>query len=246
MCQRLFSCPFLHTIHYPTSAFRWTHQEPHDAVLGSYTIRGTLYWCKKCGACVAALTPDDEACVWGAQLERDAHGKIKDWEAMKPTAHIYYDTRMLDIDDQLGKWLGYENRSKRMSINRLVADLMRSRTCLRGNKRKRSCSAFVHSIHFSASALKWTHAEPHVAALVTFPKGENLKCKECGSDVAYKDPEGTRYIVWGAQLERDEQGKTKDWDTVKPTAHIFYGTRVVDVDDELGKWAGYANRSERM
>jgi len=101
-------------------------------------------------------------------------------------------------------------------------------------------------MHFVVSALKWTHAEPHDAALVTFPKGGNLKCKECGSDVVYKDPEGKECIIWGAQLERDAQGKIKDWDTVKPTAHIFYDTRMVDVDDEIGKWTGFENHSEKM
>jgi len=53
--------------------------------------------------------------VWGAQLERDESGRIKDWEELKPTAHTFYDTRMLDINDDLGKWEGYENQSRRIS-----------------------------------------------------------------------------------------------------------------------------------
>ncbi|KAF8079119.1 hypothetical protein FPV67DRAFT_1691233 [Lyophyllum atratum] len=113
-------------------------------------------------------------------------------------------------------------------------------------RRDTLASPFVHSIHFVASAFKWTHNEPHDAALVTFPKGGNFKCKKCGADVAYADPEGKEYIVWGAGLERDAQGKIKDWDTVKPTAHIFYNTRMVDVDDQVGKWAGFENHSERL
>jgi len=47
-------------------------------------------------------------------------------------------------------------------------------------------------------------------------------------------------------LERDEKGRIKDWNTIKPTAHIFYETRMVDVQDDLGKWSGYEDISERL
>lgn len=53
------------------------------------------------------------------------------------------------------------------------------------------------------------------------------------------------WSVWGAQLER-EDGITKNLEDLKPTAHIFYGTRLVDVNDELGKWEGYENKSTRI
>jgi hypothetical protein len=54
------------------------------------------------------------------------------------------------------------------------------------------------------------------------------------------------WSVWGAQLQREDDGVTKDLESVKPTAHIFYGTRIVDVNDDLGKWEGYENKSTRM
>jgi len=53
--------------------------------------------------------------VWGAQMERGDEGKIKGWDVIKPTAHIFYETRMLDINDDLGKWDGYEGRSTRIA-----------------------------------------------------------------------------------------------------------------------------------
>jgi len=31
-----------------------------------------------------------------------------------------------------------------------------------------------------------------------------------------------------------------------PTCHIFYGSRVVDVDDGLPKWSGHKGGSERL
>ena len=52
--------------------------------------------------------------------------------------------------------------------------------------------------------------------------------------------------VWGPHLARDEAGKIIDWERIKPTAHIFYGTRLLDVDDGLAKWEGYENGSARL
>lgn len=54
------------------------------------------------------------------------------------------------------------------------------------------------------------------------------------------------WSVWGVQLQREDDGVTKDLESVKPTAHIFYGTRLVDVNDDLGKWEGYEDKSTRM
>ena len=54
------------------------------------------------------------------------------------------------------------------------------------------------------------------------------------------------WSVWGVQFERDESGATKDLESVKPTAHIFYDTRLVDVKDELSKWDGYENKSTQL
>ena len=32
----------------------------------------------------------------------------------------------------------------------------------------------------------------------------------------------------------------------RPTCHIFYGQRVVDVDDGLPKWSGHKNASDKI
>ncbi len=109
----------MNTIHFPSSAFQWTHPAPHEERLDSfippskpYKIR---YRCKKCGACVASVNSKTaNTSVWGAHLARDEDGKILDWETVQPTAHIFYGTRMLDVKDSLGKWEGYENGSTRL------------------------------------------------------------------------------------------------------------------------------------
>lgn len=45
----------------------------------------------------------------------DGEGSIVGWEWAKPTDHQFYGTRMLDINDDLEKWEGYANKSKRIS-----------------------------------------------------------------------------------------------------------------------------------
>jgi len=117
MCQRLTGCPFIHTVHFPASAFTWSHQRPDENTLDSFSPPEkpwkTRFRCKACGACVASRNvKDNKWSVWGAQMERDEDGKLKHWDALKPTAHIFYETRMLEVDDRLGKWSGYENRSE--------------------------------------------------------------------------------------------------------------------------------------
>jgi hypothetical protein len=54
------------------------------------------------------------------------------------------------------------------------------------------------------------------------------------------------WALRGTQLERDGDGKILNWEGVKPTSHIFYGTRVVDVADDLPKWEGFPGNSARI
>jgi len=109
-------------------------------------------------------------------------------------------------------------------------------------------SPFVHTIHFPDSAFIWTHGEPHKEALDSFvqpqrPWKTRWRCKWCGCCVASHNSRANKWSVWGAQLERDEEGKIIGWDVVGPTAHMFYGTRLLDINDELSKWDGYEGKS---
>ncbi|KAJ7024385.1 Mss4-like protein [Mycena alexandri] len=119
-CQRMTGSACIWTIHFPASAFAWTHPEPQDVVLDKWVTEGkpwkTRYRCTKCGCCVASHNTKTESwSVWGSQLERNENGVTKDLAVIKPTAHIYYGTHLLDVKDDLGKWEGYEYKSNRIS-----------------------------------------------------------------------------------------------------------------------------------
>ncbi|KAF8665354.1 hypothetical protein AX16_000373 [Volvariella volvacea WC 439] len=122
VCQRINASALIHTVHFPVDCFTWTHRdspEAAEAVLDPYVVHHKPWkkrWrCKNCGSAVASHNSKaNKISVWGAQLERDGDGRIKHWEELKPTAHIFYGTRMLDVSDDLGKWEGYENESRRL------------------------------------------------------------------------------------------------------------------------------------
>jgi len=119
-CQRLSASPFIHTIHFADISFAWTHAKPHEAYLDAFIVPAKPWkkrWrCKCCGGSVASQnSKTDRWSVWGTLLERDDNGRIKGWEAVKPTAHMFYGTHYLEVDDGLGKWEGYESQSARIS-----------------------------------------------------------------------------------------------------------------------------------
>jgi len=76
--------------------------------------------------------------------------------------------------------------------------------------------------------------------------GRELPCKVscalCGTPIA---DEGRR--MWLAFPTLFEFAATDEIpEAFRPTCHIFYGQRVVDVDDGLPKWSGHKNASERI
>lgn len=110
---------------------------------------------------------------------------------------------------------------------------------------------FIQTIHFPANAFKWTHEEPAFGFLDLYPVAakpwkKRWRCKNCGVCVASFHERGNRWSVWGSNLDRNEDGKIKEWEDLKPTVHIFYGTRLLDVNDGLPKWSGYKDQSERL
>ncbi|KAG6813243.1 hypothetical protein H0H92_012880 [Tricholoma furcatifolium] len=118
-CQRLAGAPFIHTLHFPAEVFKFTNNQPDEDLLDTFVppekSYKTRYRCKKCGAPVASKNGlTKRFSILGTHLERDAQGTLIHFDELKPTAHIYYDTRVLDINDELGKWYGYENESERL------------------------------------------------------------------------------------------------------------------------------------
>ncbi len=113
------ACPFIHTVHFPASAFSWLQSEPADVVADTYQVQSKPWkrrWrCKTCGSNVTSENSKTQRwSIWGATLDRDSNGRIIGWEALKPTSHMFYGTRMVDVADDLGKWEGYENQSQRL------------------------------------------------------------------------------------------------------------------------------------
>jgi len=116
---------------------------------------------------------------------------------------------------------------------------------------KHPAAAFILTIHYPADAFKWTHSDKPEEAIETYavsskPWKLRSRCKLCGVCVASFNTKEPKWSVWGAQMDRDEDGKIKHWDIVKPTHHIFYGTRMLDIEDGLPKWEGYADVSARL
>jgi hypothetical protein len=78
------------------------------------------------------------------------------------------------------------------------------------------------------------------------PWSTRTRCRACGVTVASHNSRTGEVSVWGAHFARDESGRVLRWDEVRPTAHIFYGTRLLDVGDDLGKWEGYEGTSNKI
>jgi len=106
---------------------------------------------------------------------------------------------------------------------------------------------FVHTMHFEASAFTWMDPSSlHGFSIPEKPHKKRWQCKNCGTNVSSYNSATNRWSVWGCGLERDGEGKLKNWDIIKPTSHIFYGSRVLDISDDLCKWEGYENKSAKL
>ncbi|EKM81603.1 hypothetical protein AGABI1DRAFT_69916 [Agaricus bisporus var. burnettii JB137-S8] len=119
LCQRLTGCPFIHTIHFPATSFKWTQENAPEELLDSYAVDVKPWkerWrCKNCGACIASFhEKKGRWSLWGSHFERDEAGKIKEWEDLKPAYHMFYATRAFEVKDDLPKWSGYSGDSDRL------------------------------------------------------------------------------------------------------------------------------------
>jgi hypothetical protein len=69
-----------------------------------------------------------------------------------------------------------------------------------------------------------------------------VSCDICGTLIA---DEGRR--MWLAFPSLFDFGQvSKIPDSFKPSCHIFYSMRVFDMNDDLPKWSGHKNHSERL
>jgi hypothetical protein len=69
-----------------------------------------------------------------------------------------------------------------------------------------------------------------------------VSCARCGTPIA---DEGRRmWLAFPTLFDFGEVGELPE--AFRPTCHIFYGQRVVDMADGLPKWSGHKNASERI
>jgi len=69
-----------------------------------------------------------------------------------------------------------------------------------------------------------------------------VSCGRCGTPIA---DEGRRmWLAFPSLFDFGHRSEVPD--SFKPTCHIFYGTRVVDIWDDLPKWSGHKNHSTRL
>ena len=69
-----------------------------------------------------------------------------------------------------------------------------------------------------------------------------VSCSLCGTPIA---DEGRR--MWLAFPSLFDFGfPPKVPKAFMPTCHIFYGSRIINISDDLPKWSGHKNNSERM
>ncbi|SEA75603.1 Uncharacterized conserved protein [Desulfuromusa kysingii] len=69
-----------------------------------------------------------------------------------------------------------------------------------------------------------------------------VSCSLCGTPIA---DEGRRMWLAFPSLFDFEPG-TQVPDSFKPTCHLFYGQRVIDISDNLPKWSGHKDLSDRL
>ena len=66
-----------------------------------------------------------------------------------------------------------------------------------------------------------------------------VRCGECGTPIA--DDGRTMWLAFPTLFDFGSPRVVPA--AFKPTCHIFYGSRVVDVDDGLPKWSGHKGSS---
>jgi hypothetical protein len=67
-------------------------------------------------------------------------------------------------------------------------------------------------------------------------------CRTCGSWIA--DDGRRMWLAFPSLFDFSAQGLVPE--AFKPSCHIFYAERVVNVDDTLPKWSGHKNKSTRL
>ena len=69
-----------------------------------------------------------------------------------------------------------------------------------------------------------------------------VSCNRCGTPIA--DEGRTMWLAFPSLFDFGQSPVTPA--SFKPTCHIFYGQRVIDIYDDLPKWVGHKNHSAQL
>jgi hypothetical protein len=123
------------------------------------------------------------------------------------------------------------------------AKLCHCRTCQRLHGAPMQWAAIFHKHHVRITSgldlLRFYNSEQDRNERILPCK---VSCNQCGSPIA---DEGRRMWLAFPSLFDFGQGSEMP-ESFKPTCHLFYGQRVIDVGDDLPKWAGHKNLSTRL
>jgi hypothetical protein len=98
-----------------------------------------------------------------------------------------------------------------------------------------------HQVRFVAGLdlLRFYHSEQGMNERIQPCK---VSCSQCGTPIA--DEGRTMWLAFPSLFDFGPDAETPD--SFKPTCHIFYGQRVLDICDNLPKWSGHKNHSARL
>ena len=116
-------------------------------------------------------------------------------------------------------------------------------TCQRLHGAPMQWAAIFHKrdvrITKGTDCLKFFNSEQSISERILPCK---VSCSLCGTPIA---DEGRRMWLTFPSLFNFGYSPTVP-KAFMPTCHIFYGSRVIDISDDLPKWSGHKNNSERM
>ena len=115
-CQKLHGAPMQWAAIFHKHDVRITRGIEHlHFYNGELNKQERILPCKvSCGLC-GTLIADEGRNMWLAFPSLFDFGNVSTVpEKFKPTCHIFYGVRIIDIDDGLPKWLGHKNKSEKM------------------------------------------------------------------------------------------------------------------------------------
>ncbi|KAL0950228.1 hypothetical protein HGRIS_010215 [Hohenbuehelia grisea] len=126
-CQRLHGAPFQWAVIFPKTSVRMTKNENHSVQWFSTDIGSSCHYvpCKvSCGSCKSPLFDEGRNTVLAYPSAFQFPSAIHNGERMnshnvpddlRPTCHIFYGQRIMDISDGIPKWEGHKNSSTSLS-----------------------------------------------------------------------------------------------------------------------------------